>query len=187
MSVCAHGAPARVRSRTRGGRFGRLRVRLCTRRLLACAKSDTKLAVASRPCPLVHTGRLRVCKVGHEKADSGGLVSGKAHGTPARVHKRTRRRARGPRASARARGQRPASPRGRPKRSLRADKGYPRSRFSARLTRRGAPQIAGRHARPAGANPRRARRRSTGRASRWARDEDVREGVRNAQLFVTPH
>ena len=147
MSVCAHGAPARVRSRTRGGRFGRLRVRLCTRRLLACAKSDTKLAVASRPCPLVHTGRLRVCKVGHEKADSGGLVSGKAHGTPARVHKRTRRRARGPRASARARGQRPASPRGRPKRSLRADKGCPHSRFSARLTRRGAPQIAGRHAR----------------------------------------
>jgi len=37
-------------------------------------------------------------------------------------------------APARARGRQPAGPRGRPKRSLRADKGCPRSRFSARLT-----------------------------------------------------
>jgi hypothetical protein len=37
---------------------------------------------------------------------------------------------------------------------------------------------------PPGANPRRARRRSVGRSLRRARGEGVREGVRNAQLFV---
>ena len=147
LSVCAHGAPGRVRSRTRGGRFGRLRVRLCTRGARTRAKSDTRLAVSHRSCPLVHTGRPCVCKVGHETGRVAPLLSVCAHRRVPRVHKRTRRRARGLGASARARGQRPAGPRGRPKRSLRADKGCPSSRFSAGLTRRGAPRIAGRHAR----------------------------------------
>ena len=158
-SVCAHAAYWRVQSRTRDRQNGAALVRLCTRGASACAKSDTRRLIQAVSCPEKHTGRPRVCTSGHDDG-------------------------RGACAPARARGRLPAGPRGRPKRSLRADKGCPRSRFSARLIGRGAPQIAGRHARPAEANPRCARRRSTGRASRWARDEDVREGVRNAQLFV---
>ncbi len=77
LSACAHGAPARVQSRTRGGRFGdyesvcahavlwrvqsRTRdrrngavlVRLCTRGARACAKSDTRRPIRrtrDRPC-----------------------------------------------------------------------------------------------------------------------------------------
>ena len=160
------------------------RVRLCTRGARACAKSDTGPAEWRRSCPFVHTGRYGVCKVGHETGRVAPLLSVCAHRRMPRVHKRTRRRARGLGASARSRGQRPAGPRGRPKRSLRANKGRPSSRFSAGLARRGAPQITGLHARTAGPNPRCARRRSTGRATRQARDEGVREGVRNAQLFV---
>jgi hypothetical protein len=136
---------------------------LCTRWLTACAKSDTGPAEWHSSCPLVHTGRPRVCKVGHETGRIAPPLSACAHRRVPRVHKRTRRRARGLRASACARGHRPAGTRGRPKRSLRANKGRPSSRLFAGLTRRCIPQITGRHARPAGANPRCARRRSAGR------------------------
>ncbi len=183
-SDCAHVGLRRVQSRTRDRQNGTVPVRLCTRRLLACAKSDTGPAEWHSSCPFLHTGRPRVCKNGHETGRIAPPLSACAHRRVPRVHKRTRRRARGLRASACARGQRPTGPRGRPKRSLRANKGRPSSRFSAGLARRGAPQITGLHARTAGPNPRCARRRSTGRATRQARDEGVREGVRNAQLFV---
>ena len=89
LSVCAHGTRTRVQSRTRGGRFGRLRVRLCTRRLLSCAKSDTRLAVSRRSCPLVHTLSSVVCKVGHAGADSGDYESVCAHAAFRRVQSRT--------------------------------------------------------------------------------------------------
>ena len=88
----------RVHKRTLARRMGAGRVRLRTRGARACAKSDTRRPIRAITSPFVHTPPIGVCKVGHEKADSGGLVSGKAHGTPARVHKRTRRRARGQRA-----------------------------------------------------------------------------------------
>ena len=39
-SVCAHGTPRRVQSRTRGWPYGAVLVRLCTRDAQACAKSD---------------------------------------------------------------------------------------------------------------------------------------------------
>ena len=93
VSVCAHGTPARVQSRTRGGRFVRLRVRLCTRSLMACAKSDTRLAVSHRSCPLVHTLPYGVCKVGHEIGRIAPFLSACAHRRMPRVHNRTRRRA----------------------------------------------------------------------------------------------
>ena len=90
LSVCAHGTRTRVQSRTRGGRFGRLRVRLCTRRLLSCAKSDTRLAVSRRSCPFVHTLSSVVCKVGHGTGSMTPLLSVCAHGTRTRVQSRTR-------------------------------------------------------------------------------------------------
>ncbi len=146
VSVCAHRAPARVQSRTRGGRFGRLRVRLCTRSLMACAKSDTRPAVSRRSCPLVHTGRYACAK-----SDTRPAVSRRScplvHTVECPVCTSGHDVGRGAWEPPRARGQRPAGPRGRPKRSLRADKGCLSSRFSAGLTRRGAPRIAGRHAR----------------------------------------
>ncbi len=89
VSVCAHGTPARVQSRTRGGRFVRLRVRLCTRSLMACAKSDTRLAVSHRSCPLVHTGRPRVCEVGHKISRNEPFLSVCAHAAYWRVQSRT--------------------------------------------------------------------------------------------------
>ena len=95
VSVCAHGTPARVRSRTRGGRFVRSRVRLCTRRLLACAKSDTRLAASHRSCPLVHTWRPRVCKVGHRIGRNEPFLSVCAHAAYWRVQSRTRDRQNG--------------------------------------------------------------------------------------------
>ena len=108
--------------RTLARRMGAGRVRLCTQGARACAKSDTRLVVSHRFCPFVHTVECPVCTSGHDVG-------------------------RGAWEPPRARGQRPAGPRGRPKRSLRADKGCPSSRFSAGLTRRGAPRIAGRRAR----------------------------------------
>ena len=88
-SVCAHATPTRVLFRTRGRRFGRLRVRLCTRDTHACAKSDTRLAVSGHSCPFLHTLSYGVCFSGHAEADSGGHASVCAHGTPTRVQSRT--------------------------------------------------------------------------------------------------
>ena len=82
----------RVLFRTRDRPYRAALVRLCTRCLMACAKSDTRLAVTSRSCPFVHTGCSGVCKVGHADADSGDRTSACAHGTPARVQSRTRDR-----------------------------------------------------------------------------------------------
>ena len=115
VSACAHGAPTRVQSRTRNRQNGTALVRLCTRCLLACAKSDTRLAVSHRSCPLVHTGRPRVCKVGHETGRMAPLLSVCTHHRMPRVHKRTRRRARGLALPACARGKRSTGPRDRPK------------------------------------------------------------------------
>jgi len=50
LSVCAHGTPRRVQIRTRRGRFGRSRVRLCTRDAQACAKSDDASGGLSGAC-----------------------------------------------------------------------------------------------------------------------------------------
>ena len=51
--------------------------------------------MSRRSCPFVHTGRPRVCKVGHAEADSGDRASVKAHGTLVRVQSRTRDRRNG--------------------------------------------------------------------------------------------
>ena len=90
LSVSAHGTFGRVQSRTHGGRFGRSRVRFCTRCLMVCAKSDTKLAEWRRSCPFVHTGRPRVCRVGHGTGRMAPFLSVCVHGTIARVQSRTR-------------------------------------------------------------------------------------------------
>ena len=92
LSVCAHGMLGRVQSRTRGGRFGRSRVRKSTRDARTCAKSDTRPEDWRRSCPLVHTGRLCVCKVGHAEAVSGDYESVCAHAALSRVQRRTRDR-----------------------------------------------------------------------------------------------
>ena len=92
--------PGRVQIRTSDWPHGAALVRLCTRDVHVCAKSDTRLTVPCRSCPLVHTGRSGVCEIGHENADSGGRASVCAHGTWLRVQIRTRVR---PRSAARVR------------------------------------------------------------------------------------
>ena len=66
------------------------RVRLCTRPRHACAFPDTGPAVSRRTCPFVHTGRPRVCKVGHGTGRIAPHLSVCAHAALWRVQSRTR-------------------------------------------------------------------------------------------------
>ena len=80
VSDCAHGLCACVQSRTHEWRDGLVFVRLCTRRVRLCAKSDTKTLKLGPACPFLHTACVRVCKVGHKNGETGLCVSVFAHG-----------------------------------------------------------------------------------------------------------
>ncbi len=114
------------------------RVRLCTRDARACAFPDTRTSIRAVARPFVHTGRTRVCKVGHGIGQIAPFLSVCAHAALWRVHSRTRdwqnsavlvrmctpsnapcaqsdtTTGGGPDASERARGRRPTGRRGRP-------------------------------------------------------------------------
>ena len=85
----AHASILRVLFRTRAGPIRAGRVRLCTRGLTACAKSDTQRPIRAIARPFVHTGRPDVCKVGREAGHTALYLSVCAHGTPKRVQSRT--------------------------------------------------------------------------------------------------
>ena len=85
----------RVPYRKRGGRSRRLDARIRTRPERPRAQADARAANGGRTCPFVHTGRPRVCEVGHAEADSGGYASVCAHGAYWRVRGRTRDRQNG--------------------------------------------------------------------------------------------
>ena len=112
LSVCAHGTPARVQSRTRNRPHRAAPVRLCTRCLMACAKSDTGPAEWRRTCPFAHTIECPVCTSGHN--------DGQGTWTPPR-----------------ARAHLPTGSHGRPQLFLQTNKGRLSSRFLAGLTQRG--------------------------------------------------
>ena len=65
VSDCAHGVCACVQRRTHEWRDGLVFVRLCTRSVSVCAKSDTKTVKLSPACPFLHTACVRVCIYGH--------------------------------------------------------------------------------------------------------------------------
>ena len=71
------------------------RVRSCTRRLIACAKSDTRRPIQAVTRPFLHTGRPCVCKVGHEISCNEPPLSACAHVGLRRVQSRTRDRQNG--------------------------------------------------------------------------------------------
>ena len=82
LSVCAHGTWLRVRSRTRERPYRALPVRLCTRDVAACAKSDTWMPIRAIARPFVHTGLSGVCTNGHY--DRRGARASPREGEPSR-------------------------------------------------------------------------------------------------------
>ena len=183
MKYFAHGTPTRVQSRTQDWPYRAVLVRFCTLGARACAFPDTRRPIRAVTRPFVHTGRPRVCKVGHKIGRIAPFLSVFAHCRVPRVHKRTRRRARSSGAPACASSRRPTSPRGRPKRYLLANKGCQQPLLcGAGPVGAFRKQLDGMRGHP-GANLRCARRRNTGRSTRQARNQGVRAGVCNAQLI----
>lgn len=86
VSVFAHAAPPRAFFRTRKCRFGRQGVCFCTRSSSACANTDKKPPIPTLRCPFLHTDLPRVCKYGHEDADSTTGLSVSAHGPTGQGH-----------------------------------------------------------------------------------------------------
>jgi hypothetical protein len=82
VSGKAHARASRVHKRTRAARYGRARVRLCTRHKAACALMDT--SCPHSPCgrPLVHSAAQVACECGHRGAGTDLRASGKARVWP---------------------------------------------------------------------------------------------------------
>ncbi len=87
VSGKAHARASRVHKRTRAARYGRARVRLCTRHKKACAQADRNGAILPVSCPTLHTRGRPVCTSGHVLPPFAARVSACARATTCCVHR----------------------------------------------------------------------------------------------------